>query len=79
MNKLLILYSKYLSFRELLLQGWMKPGRDDLAPNVALVSRRFNEVKIFFCTLRILLRDHHKRMEISFFILDYVNVSYTFS
>jgi len=38
---------KYLSFfpRELLLQGWMKPGRDDLAPNVALVSKRFNEVK----------------------------------
>jgi hypothetical protein len=31
--------------RELLLQGWMKPGRDDLAPNVALVSKRFNEVK----------------------------------
>lgn len=30
--------------RELLLQGWMKPDRDDLAPNVALVSRRFNEV-----------------------------------
>ena len=30
--------------RELILQGWMKPGRDDLAPNVALVSRRFNEV-----------------------------------
>ena len=24
----------------------MKPGRDDLAPNVALVSRRFNEVKL---------------------------------
>jgi len=23
----------------------MKPGRDDLAPNVALVSKRFNEVK----------------------------------
>jgi hypothetical protein len=39
--------AKYLSFspRELLLQGWMKPGRDDLAPNVALVSKRFNEVK----------------------------------
>ncbi|CAF3422701.1 unnamed protein product [Rotaria sp. Silwood1] len=30
--------------RELLLQGWMKPGRDDLAPNVALISRRFNEM-----------------------------------
>ncbi|CAF4813282.1 unnamed protein product, partial [Rotaria magnacalcarata] len=22
----------------------MKPGRDDLAPNVALISRRFNEM-----------------------------------
>lgn len=33
------------SSRELLLQGWMKPGRDDLAPNVALVSKRFNEVE----------------------------------
>ncbi|CAF0931200.1 unnamed protein product [Adineta steineri] len=29
---------------ELILQGWMKPGRDDLAPNVAGISRRFNEV-----------------------------------
>jgi hypothetical protein len=34
--------------RELILQGWMKPGRDDLAPNVAFVSRRFNEVSKFF-------------------------------
>jgi hypothetical protein len=34
-----------LFYRELLLQGWMKPGREDLAPNVALVSKRFNEVK----------------------------------
>ncbi|CAF1144001.1 unnamed protein product [Rotaria sp. Silwood1] len=33
-----------LGSEELLLQGWMKPGRDDLAPNVALVSRRFNEM-----------------------------------
>jgi hypothetical protein len=23
----------------------MKPGRDDLAPNVALVSKRFNEAR----------------------------------
>ena len=37
-------WSIFFSSRELLLQGWMKPGRDDLAPNVALVSRRFNEV-----------------------------------
>ncbi|CAF0918598.1 unnamed protein product [Adineta steineri] len=29
---------------ELILQGWMKPGRDDLAPNVAGISRRFNEM-----------------------------------
>jgi len=41
-----LLFDDYLSLsRELLLQGWMKPGRDDLAPNVALVSRRFNEVE----------------------------------
>ncbi|CAF3695070.1 unnamed protein product [Rotaria socialis] len=33
-----------LDSEELLLQGWMKPGRDDLAPNVALISRRFNEM-----------------------------------
>ena len=33
-----------LDNRELLLQGWNKLNRDDLAPNVALVSRRFNEV-----------------------------------
>ncbi|CAF4158295.1 unnamed protein product, partial [Rotaria magnacalcarata] len=33
-----------LGSEELLLQGWMKPDRDDLAPNVALVSRRFNEM-----------------------------------
>lgn len=31
--------------RELLLQGWMKPGREDSAPNVALISKRFNEVR----------------------------------
>jgi hypothetical protein len=37
-----------LLIRELLLQGWMKPDRDDLAPNVALVSRRFNEVNSIF-------------------------------
>lgn len=42
--------------RELLLQGWMKPGRDDLAPNVALVSKRFNEVKdILLKVIRIQL------------------------
>lgn len=41
-------------FRELLLQGWMKPGRDDLAPNVALISKRFNEVNnIFFGNFQI--------------------------
>ncbi|CAF0902526.1 unnamed protein product [Adineta ricciae] len=33
-----------LGSEELLLLGWMKPGRDDLAPNVALVSKRFNEM-----------------------------------
>ncbi|CAF0748514.1 unnamed protein product [Rotaria sordida] len=33
-----------LDSEELLLQGWMKAGRDDLAPNVALISRRFNEM-----------------------------------
>ncbi|CAF3248330.1 unnamed protein product, partial [Rotaria socialis] len=33
-----------LGSEELLLQGWMKPDRDDLAPNVALISRRFNEM-----------------------------------
>ena len=27
------------------MQGWMKPGREDLAPNVALISSRFNEVQ----------------------------------
>ncbi|CAF1335181.1 unnamed protein product, partial [Didymodactylos carnosus] len=32
-----------LGGEELLLQGWMK-ARDDLAPNVALVSKRFNEM-----------------------------------
>ena len=37
-----------LLIRELLLQGWMKPDRDDLAPNVALVSRRFNAVSRIF-------------------------------
>jgi hypothetical protein len=47
--------------RELLLQGWMKPGRDDLAPNVALVSKRFNEVpkknliKVFFLLIHFFL------------------------
>ncbi len=38
-------YSLFFFSRELLLQGWMKPGRDDLAPNVALVSKRFNEAR----------------------------------
>ncbi|CAF3690493.1 unnamed protein product [Adineta steineri] len=33
-----------LGSEELLLLGWMKPGREDLAPNVALVSKRFNEM-----------------------------------
>jgi hypothetical protein len=38
------LINSFILIRELLLQGWMKPDRDDLAPNVAMVSRRFNAV-----------------------------------
>ncbi len=44
-TSVVFIWNIYFFYRELLLQGWMKPGRDDLAPNVALVSKRFNEVK----------------------------------
>jgi len=50
-----------LLIRELLLQGWMKPDRDDLAPNVALVSRRFNEVNSIF-------RNKQKKLFSLFFV-----------
>jgi len=55
-NQKIRIYSIVILSRELLLQGWMKPDREDLAPNVALVSKRFNEVENEKVQLRICLR-----------------------